>query len=366
MKLHCEGLDLSSAILKVIKAISNKTPNAVLEGIKLTAKGDYLTLLATDTELFIEKTIRAEVLEEGEVLVQGKLFNELVKKLEDEQIELSSEENSLKVRYGDSVGYIQTMNIDDFPKINKNISENSFTLSQKDFKDLINMTAFSCSQDDSRPILKGCKIEVEEGSVKCVALDGFRLAVCKKELAHSTGNFGAIVPSRTLLEITRLLERDEDTVTVVIQKNMLMVEVMSTVLISRLLEGEYLNYKQIIPNEFLTILRASKNQLLSSVERAAIVARGMKNLIKLDIREGNINISANSELGKVEENVLINLEGKDLLIAFNSKYLTDILRVIEDDHIYMYLNSSIAPCVIKPYNGDDYLYLILPIRINNN
>ncbi len=366
MKLICEGLDLSNAILKVIKAISNKTPNEILECIKLTAKGDYLTLLATDTELAIEKTIRAEILEEGETLVQGKLFNELVKKLEDEQIELSCDGPTLNVRYGDSEGSIQTKEIEEFPLINKNINENSFTLSQKNFKDLINMTAFSCSKDDSRPILKGCKIEVEDGRVVCVALDGFRLAICKKELAHSTGNFGAIIPSRTLVEISRLLERDEDMVTVVIQKNMLMVEVSSTVLISRLLEGEYLNYKQIVPNEFLSMLRVSKGQLLNSIERAAIVARGMKNLIKFDIKEGNLNISANSELGKVDENVMINLEGKDVVIAFNSTYLTDIFRVIDDDFVYMYLNSSIAPCVIKPYQGDGYLYLILPIRINNN
>ena len=366
MKLLCEGLDLSNAILKVIKAISNKTPNEILECIKLSAKGDYLTLTATDTELAIEKTIRAEILEEGELLVQGKLFGELIKKLEEEQIELSEEGTSLKVRYGDSEGYIQTKELEEFPVINKNIYENSFTMSQKDFKQLINMTYFSCSQDDGRPILKGCKIEVDETSVTCVALDGFRLAVCKKEIAHSTGKFNAIVPARTLVEITRLLERDEDAVTIVIQKNMLMVEVSSTVLISRLLEGEYLNYKQIIPNEFLSALRVSKAQLLSSVERASIVARGMKNLIKMDIKENYLNVSANSELGKVDENVLINLEGKDVVIAFNSKYITDILRALDDDYIYMYLNTSIAPCVIKPYNGDGYLYLILPIRINNN
>ena len=366
MKLLCEGLDLSNAILKVIKAISTKTPNEILECIKLTASGDYLTLLATDTELAIEKKIRAEILEEGEVLVQAKLFNELVKKLEDEQIELSDDGNSLKVKYGESEGFIQTKEVGEYPLINRNINENSFSMSQKDFKELINMTAFSCSQDDSRPILKGCKLEVEEGTVTCVALDGFRLAVCKKEIAHSTGNFGAIVPSRTLVEITRLLERDEDLVTVVIQKNMLMVEVASTVLISRLLEGEYLNYKQIVPTEFLSVVRVSKGQLLNSIERAAIVARGMKNLVKLDIKEGNMNISAYSELGKVDENVIINLDGKDVVIAFNSKYLTDILRVIDDDYIYMYFNTSIAPCVIKPYSGDKYLYLILPIRINNN
>lgn len=366
MKLICEGLDLSNAIVKVSKAISSKSMSETLECVKLTAKGDYLTLLATDTEIAIEKTIRAEIFDEGECLVQCRLFGEIVKKLESEQVELVLDGPVLRFRYGDSEGSIQIHEADDFPLINKKITENSFTLSQKDFKEMIAMTAFSCSQDDSRPILKGCKLDVDGGKVVCVALDGFRMAVCTKQLAHASGTFGAIVPARTLVEITRLLERDEDMVTVVIQKNMLMVEVASTVLISRLLEGDYIDYKNIIPKEFLTVLRVSRDSLLQSAERAAIVARGMKNLVKLDIKEGTLGISASSELGKVDEKVMINLEGKDVLIAFNSKYLTDIFKVINDDFVYMYFNSSIAPCVIKPYQGDGYLYLILPIRINNN
>ncbi len=364
MKLLCEGLDLSNAVFKVVKAISAKTPHEVLEFIKLTAKDDYLTLLATDMEISIEKSIKAEILEEGETLVQGRLFNELVKKLEDEHLELSLDGTSLKVRYGESEGVIQTRDPEEFPKIDKNIAENSFTVTQKDFKSLINMTSFSCSQDDSRPVLKGCKISVDGDTVECVALDGFRLAVCKKKIISSTGNFGAVVPARTLVEITKLLEHDDENVTVVIQKNMLLVEVSSTVLISRLLEGDFIEYKNIIPSEFLTEIRATKESLLSSIERAAVVARGMKNLVKLDIRDGRMTVEASSELGNVKENVIINLNGKDLKIAFNSRYLTEVLRVIEGDAVHLYFNSSITPCVIMPQSGDEFLYLILPIRMS--
>lgn len=365
MKLICDGLDLSNAVFKVIKAISSKTPNPVLEGIKLTAKGENFTLMATDTELFIEKTIRAEVFEEGETLVQGKLFSELIKKLENQQIDITLIENrELKIKYGDNEGIIQCMNVEEYPVIKKDINENFFTMQQSDFKEIISKTAFACAIDDARPILKGCKMEIENDTLVCVALDGFRLAVAKKELKQSSGNFNAIVPARALNEIVRLLDNDSDLLTVVIQDNLLMVEISNTVLTSRLLEGEYLNYRQIIPTDFMSVLRVNKSQMLDSFERASIVAKSTKNIVKLDIKEGLMNVSASSEIGNVNESIIINLEGRDIVIAFNPKYVIDVLRVVSDEFIHIYLNSSISPCIIKPFTGDEYLYLILPIRIN--
>ena len=222
MKVICEGLDLSDAILKVSKALGTKKANQILEGIKLTAKGDDLILMATDTELTIEKTIQANVIMEGETVVPGKYFMDFVKKLENEQIELSVlDEGQLKIKYADAESEMQVYNAEEFPKINKEIKENFFLLSQGEFKDLIAKTSFSCSQDDSRPILKGCLFEVENGTVTSVALDGFRMAVCKKQAKAVSGDFKAIIPARTLNEITRLLEKEEEELNVVLQKNTL-------------------------------------------------------------------------------------------------------------------------------------------------
>ncbi len=366
MKTIVKGADLSNAVNKVVKAVSSKSPNQLLEGIKLSCKGDSLILTATDMEIAIEKTIVAETFREGDIVVPGRLFADFVKKLDDqEDIELYlSDDGRLKISYSQSEGFIQALSADNYPLIKKDINQNSFVINQKNFKDIINKTSFACSQDDSRPILKGCLMEVSDDILTCVALDGFRLAVCKKNVRESSGAIKAIVPARALVEITRLLEKDEDYVTVIIQDNSLMLSVDGTVFLTRLLEGDYIDYKRIIPADFITVFRVNKALLYDSIERASIVAKVMKNIVKFDVHENYVDVSSDSEMGNVKENLLISLEGKDMSIAFNSKYLMDSLRVIDDEFINFNLNSPIAPCVIKPNSDDEYLYLILPVRMS--
>lgn len=367
MKTVVKAIELSNAVAKVVKAISGKSQNPLLECIKLTCKGDNLTLLATDTEIAIEKTISAETFMEGETLVNGKIFADLVKKLEEEdELELFLEDTKLKITYSSSCGYINALSAEDFPVIKKDLNENSFTMLQKDFKDLVTRTSFCCLQDESRPILKGCLLEAEGDMINCVALDGFRLAFCRKPVKEVYGSIRAIVPSRALGELIRLLDKDDEYVTVVIQDKKLMVEVSRTILTARLLEGEYIDYKHIIPDAFFTEFKANKLIFENAVARAAIVAKGMvNNLVVLDVKENYVNITSNSEIGNVNENVLINLEGKDIVIAFNSKYILDCLHAIDDEFIKFSLNSPIAPCIIRPNSDDNSLYLILPIRMNN-
>ena len=162
MKTIVKAIELSNAVTKVVKAISSKGQNPVLECIKLTCRGDNLTLLATDTEISIEKTIPAETFMEGETLVNGKIFYDFIKKLEaEDELELYLEGTRLKITYSSSFGYINALAADDFPMVRKDLKENSFSMLQKDFKDLVSRTAFCCLQDDSRPILKGCLIEAD-------------------------------------------------------------------------------------------------------------------------------------------------------------------------------------------------------------
>ncbi|MBP5177739.1 MAG: DNA polymerase III subunit beta, partial [Clostridia bacterium] len=178
------------------------------------------------------------------------------------------------------------------------------------------------------------------------------------------GDIKAIVPARALVEITRLIDKDEDEVAVIIQDNSLMIEIDNTVFITRLLEGEYIDYKKIVPQNYLTTFKVNRAALYNSIERASVLARVMKNIIKFDVHENYVDVSSDSDLGNVKENVLISLEGKDITIAFNSKYLTDSLRVISDEFVTFNLNSAIAPCVIKSNIDEEYLYLILPVRLN--
>ena len=365
MKLICDGLDLSDAVLKVSKALSVKAANPVLEGIKITAKGDSLTLLATDMELTIEKKIKAEVLMEGETVVVGKYFVEFAKKLEKEQVELCRlYDGQLQIKYSDSESELQVFPAENFPKIEKEEEVNYFEISQADFKNVVERTVFACSSDDSRPILKGCLFEIKDGALTSVALDGFRMAVVKKQV-EASGDMKVVIPARALQEIIRLLDKDDNKLKVILQKNTLFVQVENTTLISRLIEGEFVKYNHILPTNFTNVVTVNKQALLTSIERASIVVRNDRyNVVKMDIKEEGMNVLAKSEIGTVNENIPVNLSGKDISIAFNGKYLADYLKISGEEFINLNLNSAIDPCVITSVGNDGFLYLLLPVRIN--
>ena len=364
MKVVCDGLDLSDGVLKVSKALSVKSTNPVLEGIKLVAKGDSLTLTATDNELTIEKTIKADVLMEGETVVVGKYFVDFTRKLENEQVELSRlYDAGLQIKYSDSESELQVFPAENYPQIKSEQQENYFVLKQADFKQLVERTTLACSADDSRPILKGCLFEIKGGILTSVALDGFRMSVVQKEV-EASGDFSAIIPARTLNEIVRLLEKEE-TIKVYVQKNSLLVEFDNTVIYSRLIEGEFVKYSHILPTSFENVVTVNREMLLRSIERASIVAKNDKyNVVRFDIKESVMNIVAKSEVGNVNESVNINLKGKDLLIAFNGKYLLEYLKTVTEDFINLNLNSPIDPCIISPITSNEFMYLILPVRIS--
>lgn len=365
MKVICDGLDLSDAVLKVSKALAIKSANPILEGIKLVCKGDTLTLTATDMELTIEKSIKADVLMEGETVVVGKYFGEFVKKLEKEQVELSRlYDGALKIKYSDSESEFSVFDSENYPKFNKDGLNNYFEMNMSDFKSIVEKSTNACSSDDSRPILKGCLFEVENNNLTCVALDGFRMSVIKKEV-KSSSNFKAIIPSRALNEIIRLVDKEE-TIKIHLGKNILYVEFNGTAVYSRLIEGEFVKYNHILPNSFSNIIKVNKETFSNSIDRASIVAKNDKyNIVKLDIKERVMTISSKSEVGAVNENVLINLEGKDMVIAFNGKYLVDFIKTCNEDFIQINLNSPIDPCILSPIGKEDYRYLVLPVRINS-
>lgn len=364
MKLICDGLDLSDAVLKVSKALAVKSANPVLEGIKLSCKGDSLTLTASDTELTIEKTIKADVLMEGETVVVGKYFVDFVKKLEKEQVELSRlYDGGLQIKYSDSVSELQVYPVENYPVINKEGADKYFELKTEDFKKIVRYTTLSCSTDDSRPILKGCLFEVENNNLTCVSLDGFRMSVCKKEVKASD-NIKAIISSRALNEVERLLEKEEN-ITVHLGKNLLFVEFSGTAIYSRLIEGEFVKYNHILPTSFANDVKVNKEAFSNSIDRASIVAKNDKyNIVKFDIKENVMGISSKSEVGTVNENVNITLKGKDLTIAFNGKYLIDFIKTVEDEYIELKLNSPIDPCIMSIANKEDFMYLVLPVRIS--
>lgn len=367
MKVICDGADLSDAVLKVSKGTSNKTTNPILEGIKVVAEEDYITLSATDLELSIEKTIKAMVQLEGEMVVPGKFFCEYIKKLNNEQIELNvDEKNVLSIKYTDSVGKIQCLNSVEFPQIKQVEDSTYFEIKQKDFKALISKSIYAVAVEDVRPILKGVKFEISKDMITAIALDGYRLAVVKKPIISGNAEFSCIVPARSLSEISKLLEDSDEPLKVCVGRNYLMVDIDNTKITTRLLEGDFINYNQIIPTNFTTNIVLNKEQLLDALDRASLLSRvDRNNLVRFDISDKVMVLSSKSDIGDIKENITISLKGNDLSIAFNARYFTEALRVTTDEFLKLSFTSSVSPCIITSNETDEFLYLILPVRIMN-
>lgn len=364
MLVSCHGIELSEAFLSVSKAISNKITNPILEGIKVVAEDDTLTLCATDTELSIEKKIKANIKEEGEAVVPGKFITEFVKKLTNEMIELElNEKNQMIIKYDDSQTIIQCYNVLEYPSFKKLESLEYFGISKKDLKTIISKTIFSVSVDDSRPILKGVLFDVDKNTLNAIALDGYRLAKVKKNISSNLTT-SIVIPAKSLNEISRLLDDSEEIINVYVDKSSLMVDFGSTKVTTRLLEGDFVNYKQIISANYETVAIINKGQFEDALERASLLSKvGQGNCVKFEVKEKNLCITSNSELGNVKENVPVSTTGKELLIAFNARYFIENLKANSDEFVKICFNSPANPCVIVPVEGDEFLYLILPVRM---
>ncbi len=365
MKLICDGFELSEAVNTVLKATAIRSTNPILEGIKLKAENDILTLQATDLELSIEKHIVADVKIEGETVVAGRFFAEFIKKLSNEKIEITKnpDENKIKIKYTDSEGYLQSLPVSEFPEIKTIENADSIKIKQNDFRELIAKTIFSASYDDARPILKGVLMEVTHDKITGIALDGYRMAVCSKPIV-STSSFTYICPAKSLAEISKIIGDDDEELEIFIQKNYILINVDNTKIITRLLDGDFINYKQVIPVSTTTIVTVAKRFLEEAIERASLLARLNKNnLITFDIKENLMSVSSSSELGNITEKISITTKGKDLTIAFNARYLSESLKSINDEYVNINFTSPIAPCTITATENSEYLYLILPVRI---
>lgn len=367
MKLICDGLDLSDAINKVGRALPSKVINPVLEGIKLTAQDGKLTVFASDTELSVQRAIKAEIIEDGEVLVPGRFFSDYIKRLTDEQLELfTNEKNQLRIKYSDSEGFVQLLNGGDYPVFKEPENSQQTVILQRELKDSIEKTIIAVSDDESRPTLNGCLLEFDGFTLTTVALDGYRMAINKKPLEKESQHVKVIVPTRALNEIDRLLGDDEEVAAIKTEENLIFVDLGDTKVSSRLINGEFINYNQLLPQDFVTNIVVDTRRLENCLDRASLPSRQEKNnLVKFEIKENMLTIYGTSEMSNVKENINISLKGKDLNIAFNARFIADCLKVIKNEFIKMSFTSSISPSIITPCDTDESTYLVLPVRMVN-
>lgn len=364
MKIIVNSLDLNDAVAKVSKALPGKDVAPVLECIKFTAENDRLTLYATDKDLAIEKTIEANVIVGGQMLVPGKIFVEYIRNIADvdNEVALDTDENRLMISCGGSDCNIATLDVEEYPEVEEIGNSSYFAVKERNLKALINNVLFSVATDDSRPMLKGVNFEGIGYTLTAVATDGYRFAMSKKPLEEQVERLTATVPSRSLTELFKLLGDSDEVLHVYLEGNYMLVALANTRLFTRLLAGQYIKYDNIVPREFISTLIVNKANFERSLNTASIMSRAEKNnLVLLDIDEYNMTISSTSQYGTAKENVSVSLSGKDITAAYNSRYLNDCLRVIDADNIKMEFAKHNG-CVLTIDGSDEVLYFILPVK----
>ncbi len=370
MKFSCSQQTLTKALNIVSKAVTIRTTIPILKGILLSVdENGILTMSASDLDISIEKKIKVENPIAGETVVLSKLFGDIIRKLPDGNITIEENDGKVNIKCSNSEFNIIGLPADEFPNINPNDEKSEELVFDKEIlKDMIKKTAFAASIDENKGAMTGVLVEMEENTLNMVAIDGFRMAIAREQMKNKKKQ-NIIIPAKILSEISRIITESEtsgDDVTMFLSEKKAVFVMENTKIVIRLLEGEFMNYKRIIPAENPCRVVLNRNDFLESVERASLLAKvGKNNLIRLDIKDNNIEITSKSEEGNVKEEVMVTKEGNDLLIGFNSKYLIDVLKVIDDENITMYFNTNVSPCLVKPISGDSFEYLILPVRISN-
>ncbi|NMA82250.1 MAG: DNA polymerase III subunit beta [Epulopiscium sp.] len=367
MKIICNKSSLLNGVNTVLKAVSSRTTLPILECILLEADENNFKLISTDLELGIESQVDATVIKPGSIALESKIFSEIVRKLPDSTVEISVDENNMTTIICEKSQFkIAGQSGSEFPPLPEVEKNNQFSLSQTVLKDMIRQTIFSVAVEETRQILTGELIEIKNQSLHMVSVDGYRVSFRKTDLSIENELVEVVVPGKTLNEISKILStEDEDKVSLYFTDKHVLFDLGTSIVVSRLLEGEFLKYEQIFSADYETKIVVDRRELLMSIERAALISReNKKNPVKVEIKQEQLVITSNTELGTAYEEIQIQMEGKDLVIAFNPRYVIDALRAIEDEKICIQFTSSLSPCIIQPIEGEDYKYLILPIRLN--
>lgn len=364
MKFVCSRNDLLEGISTVQKAVTGKTTLPILEGILITCKNGELIMTATDLDLGIETRVGCDAFSDGSVVLNSRLFGDIVRRLPDMDIEIEVDNsNNAIILCGKSKFNLVGQDPKEYPEL-PSISENTmYKIPQDLLKNMIKQVIFAAAQDETRPILTGVLFEVKNGTLSLVALDAYRLALRRSNI-NLSDEITAVIPGKTLSEVGKILLPSIDEVSITFTPNHILFNLGDTRIISRLLDGEFINYRQIIPEEYKIRVKVNSRMLLDSIERASLLAKeGKTNLIKMDIKNEYIIITSNSQYGNVYEEVPIDFCSSELQIAFNSKYFIDVLKVLDVEEVYLEFSSSVSPCLMKTIEDESYTYLILPVRL---
>jgi len=364
MKILCNREDLLNGVNTVQRAVSTKNTLPILQGIRMKAEKDTIWFEATDLEIGIRCQVPVNIEEEGEVVLPARLFSEIVRKLPDSEIRIESLDKNINIYYENSSFAINGYDPEEYPEMMELPSENIIDIPGGIFKSMIRKTIFACSSEETRPVFTGTLLQLEKENIFLVSTDTHRLSYIKGVAAGNEKEFKGIIPSKTMQEISRLIDEDE-LITIQYSNSRITFKFGTVQILTRLIEGQFPSYKQVIPESCNTKLLINCRRFLDTVERASLLSKDnylKTNTVRFNIENSTLNINQFSELGKISEQIAIEQEGENVAISFNAKYIIDILKVIDTENVVMETSGSFSPCIFRPQNEEDYLCLVLPLR----
>jgi len=367
MKFTCEKTLLLSAILTASRAAVTKSPIPLLEGLLLEVEGESIKITGYDLKTGIVTTVPAEVENSGGIVLNARLFGEIIRKMPGQYVtvsvnsgyvaEISSEMSDFEILGSPT---------SDYPELPTIEEQDNIEISESILKKMISQTNFAVSDNESRPIHTGALFETEDGELTVVAVDGYRLALRREPLEKSdVAKLSFVVPGAALTEVERIISDGDGQVTIRLGSKHIIFMIDETLLISRRLEGDFLNYKNSLPQQAKYQLKIEKDELISAVERVSlIISDKLKSPVRCVFGEGSVKLHSASALGKASDECVVNGDGEGLEIGFNDKYLLEALKAAPADDVTLELNSGVTPCIISPADeANNFLYMILPVRL---
>ena len=367
MRFKCEKAVLLRAINSVINGIAVKK-NTILEGILIKVNSNNVVFNTYNEEIGIEYTINAQIEETGAIVVQAHTFAEIIRRLPDLDISIYMDEETrlLAVECEGSKYKLATMKAEEFPELPTVNPERTIKIAHKELKNMIKQTIFAAGTDEKRKIYTGCLFDItDESKLNILALDGYRLALRSTNVISSEP-FKMIVPGKTLLEITKILTDSFDELVIGYSNNQAIFDMGECKVITKLLEGEFVNHKDIIQNDLETKVKVNKNAMLDSIERVMLISNHEKEkrgAVTVSVEIGKITLSCINGVGFAKEEIFVETEGRELTLQFQPKFFVDIFKNIQDEEVYIEFGSVNTPSVLKPIDGgEQFFYIVLPIR----
>lgn len=365
MKIVCSTETLSQACQNVQRAVSTKTSIPAIEGILLKAENGRLYLTGYDLEVGINTSIEAKVEQDGSIILNARYLCDIIRRLPDEEVEIEADARQLcYIRSGETNYSLNGISAEEYPELPSVTGGAPVIIDQGILKNMIRQTIFAVADNNSNVVYTGIKFEIEKNQIKLIAVDGVRLAIRTEEIDYDGEELSFIVPGKTLSEVMKLIDEEESDVSLGVGKRHIVFEVNGYSIVSRLLEGEFLDYKSAVPASFATTVRVSTKTLMSSIDRTSLlITDRLKSPVRCIFDDNTIKISSITSLGTANDKISAQIDGERIEIGFNNRFLIEALRVCDTDEVLIKLNSPVSPIIILPPEGESFLFLVLPVRL---